>query len=162
MMALAYTLDANVIMQACRDSYPFSIAPGFWDALWDERVGSIDRVLKEIHTPDELVAWAKDCPTAYWAPTDSEHVIAAYREVVTWANGQERLLESARESFFRSADSWVIAYAKANSLVVVTQERPSPNSKARLKIPDVCAGLGVEWTNLIELLARLGVRLIRG
>jgi hypothetical protein len=44
-----------------------------------------------------------------------------------------------------SADPFIIAHAKINQAIVVTQEKPKPMSA---KIPNICEHLGIECINL--------------
>ncbi len=53
--------------------------------------------------------------------------------------------------FLKEADPWLIAHAKDNNYVIVTHERPS-QSTTKIKIPDICNGLGVKWINTFEML----------
>jgi hypothetical protein len=43
---------------------------------------------------------------------------------------------------------------------VVTHELPSPTSKKRVKLPDLCLAFRVPYVNPFEMLQRLGVRLV--
>lgn len=54
------------------------------------------------------------------------------------------------------ADYWLVAYALEHDHTVVTHEKPAPNAKHRVKIPDFCGALGVPWVGPFEMLERLG------
>jgi hypothetical protein len=53
------------------------------------------------------------------------------------------------------ADPFVIAFARVNSLTVVTAERPSGSTR-RPRIPDVCSGLSIRCVSLLQLFRDLG------
>jgi hypothetical protein len=48
-----------------------------------------------------------------------------------------------------------VAHAKANGLVVVTQERPAKDAKKTVPIPNVCEAFGVPYQNTFEMLTEL-------
>ena len=48
----------------------------------------------------------------------------------------------------------------AASATVVTREQPAPDSKKKIKIPDVCNAFGVVWTDPLSLYRTLGMRLV--
>jgi hypothetical protein len=52
-----------------------------------------------------------------------------------------------------AADPFVIALAKLNGLVVVTDEKPT-GTLNRPNIPDVCDAYGVIWIPLLQLIKR--------
>lgn len=61
-----------------------------------------------------------------------------------------------------SADAYVIALAKLNGGIVVTQEtsvHTKPNTRRSHFIPDVCQDLGVPCINLLDLMRRKGWKL---
>ena len=53
------------------------------------------------------------------------------------------------------ADPWIIASAKVLGRKVVTQETPGGANTRKVKIPDVCAAMGVECINSFEMLDEL-------
>lgn len=67
-----------------------------------------------------------------------------------------RLVDSIKQRSV--ADPWVIAFAKSNGSTVVTKETPAGNDGRRIKIPDVCEALNIEWIDDFELARRLGIR----
>jgi hypothetical protein len=56
-------------------------------------------------------------------------------------------------SFFQIADYYLIAHALAGEHIVVTHEIPS-YSERRIKIPDVCAGLDIDFMTPYEMLRK--------
>lgn len=158
-----YLLDANVFINAHRESYPFDVVPGFWAALAvhheRKRVFSIDRVRKELAgSGDRLEQWSDESVAAsFWKRTADKAVIDQFRAIIRWAAKEPQFTDESREEFANTADGWLVAYAKANGVTVVTLEVPSRGAK--IKVPNVCEAFDVEYVNTIEMLRRLGVRL---
>ena len=63
----------------------------------------------------------------------------------------QRLVEDRKGTY--GADPFVIALAKVEDLIVVTGEKASGNL-AKPKIPDVCADMGIECINILDLMRR--------
>ena len=53
----------------------------------------------------------------------------------------------------------MIAFAKAKGGTVVTLEASSPQSRSRVKIPDVCRGVRVPFADTFAMLRVLGIKL---
>jgi Domain of unknown function (DUF4411) len=163
---LTHVLDTNVFVQAHRAYYPFDVFPGFWECLeyhgLANRIISIDRVLKEIKDGnDELKTWAvRPALRTFFAPTDEVALVAHYREIIRWVDAHSQFTRAAKAEFGRAADGWVIAYAKVYGLTVATLETSDPNSKKKVKIPDVCIEFGVAHENTFDMLRALGARFV--
>jgi hypothetical protein len=50
------------------------------------------------------------------------------------------------------ADPFVIALAQTNGCKVVTEELPTGTGARRLKIPNVCEGMSIEYLNFLEMI----------
>ena len=118
----------------------------------------------EVHK--ELCRGRDDDPLKTWAQGNKQHfvapdtrVVSAYQEVMNWARTQN-YKASAINEFQGVADSWIVAYALANNWEVVTREKSAPESKRRIKIPDVSAGVGVACIGPFEMLRREGMSLV--
>ena len=161
---MVYLLDANVFIQAKNLHYGFDICPGFWD--WVERqnhagrVFSIEKVLDELVAGnDKLTDWAKARgDTFFLRPDDS--ILPAFRQVTAWFDHQS-YDESAVYKFMLDADYYLVAQALVMNAVVVTHE-VSSNSLKKIKIPDVCKGLGIKYMTPFEMLRGEGARFILG
>lgn len=156
-----FVLDANVFIQAAHQYYAFDLVPSFWEGLvWhaDEgRVLSIDRVSNELKKgKDELWDWARERFGHAFVSTDEEDVIEVYADIMEWVRRELRFTPAARSSFANAADAWLVAYAKARRCVIVTHERPEPNCKTRVKIPDACDAFKVPYANTFDMLRELG------
>ncbi len=159
--AVRFLLDANVLIEAHRRYYAFDICPGFWDALVLHNTGgrllSIDRVRNfELAGNDTLADWAAArTPGQFFAESTDRDIVDSYAEANRWVNAQARFPQNARAEFADSVDGWLIAYAKAKGLTLVTQEVPARQG-AKIKIPDVCEAMGVRWLNTFGMLRALG------
>ena len=158
-----YVLDTNVFIDAANAYYAFDLTPGYWDFI----VGLFDSQCAVSVRPvyDELVCVDDEDPLKAWAKRNSKHfvvpdarVVASYQQVMTWAQRQS-YKPSAIKKFQSVADSWIVAYALANNWVVVTHEKSAPKSKNRIKIPDACVALGVEYLNPFMMLRDRGMSL---
>lgn len=156
-----YILDANIFIEAKNRYYAFNLCPGFWDSLLHHNsmgnLESIDRVGKELlEGKDNLAAWSKEV-SGLFASTETEFVVADYGAVIQWVQSQDRFNDAAKSEFSSGVDAWVIAYAKANNAIVVTQEVSEPKSRKDVKIPDVCNHFNVKYTNTFDMLQKLEV-----
>lgn len=124
-------------------------------------MASIDAVKDEITGGSgDLVDWARARPATFWL-TDTSAVVTAMGQLSTWATGPARQYrQEAIDEFLDSADYKLIAHAIATGSTVVTREQPAPDSKKKIKIPDVCNAFGVAWTDPFSLYRTLGMRLI--
>lgn len=162
---LEYVLDANVFIEAKNRYYAFEIAPGFWAALRDlsanGRICSIDKVIVDIKKQkDELSDWASHAPGDAFRSTNAKEVVESYAELQRWASGMEQYTSDAKATFASqlNSDAYVIAFAHAHDVVVVTQEASAKDARRRIKIPDACDALGVDCIDLFQMLRNLGVQ----
>ncbi len=164
---MKYCLDTNVFIEPSKGWYAFDIAPSFWEALaqWNREgiLCSILPVYKEItdhQEENDLVRWVKQHHKQLFLHPNQE-TWEVFGEIVNLVN--ETYEGYLVESFLNCADPLVIAYAKANRLVVVTEEKKrkeelNSNGKVggkKIKIPNVCERVGVGWIGTIEMLREL-------
>jgi hypothetical protein len=161
-----YCLDANVFIEAHRRYYSFDIAPPFWEALanWgaEQMICGISLVHDDlVKNDDELSRWAKtDGASIFLDPdTDTYRYIGEIGDLVTNQYKTHQV-----NAFMDCSDPWVIAYAKAHHLVVVTmevlrQEQPDridgKIAGKKIQIPNVCQKVGVEFMDTFRLLRDL-------
>lgn len=155
---MAYLLDSDVLIQAKNAHYGFDICPGFW--AWIEReyksgkVFSVEKVFDELTKGnDDLAKWAKAQPSGFFLPVDAQ-VMVAMSKVSSWVMAQHYEAAAVTE-FFAAADYFLIATGLAHSHTVVTSEVKAATLK-KLKIPNVCEGLGILPVNTFEMLRREG------
>lgn len=162
-----YLLDANVFIEAKRRYYAFDICPGFWDSLVlhhsNGRLRSVDRVqrIELAKGKDDLTTWAEsDVPETFFAATDEEDVLRWYGEVIGWVQNQPQFFPEAKTEFAGSVDGWLIAYAKAKSLILVTHEVLAPDARKKVPIPNACDAFGVLYKDTFQMLRALETRFI--
>ena len=164
--SVPFVLDSDVMIAAKNTYYAFDICPGFWSGILREhergRVYSIDRVRSELllgRPEEDLVQWVrKSVPKAFFRECISEDVTAAYTEIMLWAQRHTRYLDEAKAKFATGADGWLVACAKVRKAAVVTNERPAPESKTIIKLPDVCERFKVPYRDTFSMLRELKTR----
>ena len=151
---MPYLLDANVFMSAKNLHYGFDFCPAFWQWLINEngkqKVFSIEKVGDEINAgEDELSKWVKFQGEKFFKKPDQTLLLALGKvsESVNTAHYEQ----SAKSIFFQGADYYLVAQACADGHTVVTHEVASASMK-RVKIPDVCLGLGVKFVTPYQML----------
>lgn len=158
---MRYILDANVFISAKRDHYRMNVCPGFWDWLdhahSQGQVYSIKKVNEELKkTTDALSQWAKSQPVTFFL-SPGKSIGTASGVVSNWVQAQN-YFPAAISEFFSIADFWLVSQALNGKHTVVTHEVSAPDSKKRIKIPDVCKGVGVVWMNPFDMLEKLGAK----
>ena len=156
-----YLLDADVFIDAHRRYYPFDIRPDFWD--WLERkhdegfVFSIKKVYDELRaSEDELSEWAKKMSMRkFFKEANDVATINKMEELRSWTD-KEEFTKEAVDEFYGSANIFLVAYAKAHNLIVATNEVYDENMKKKVKIPNACKFIGVEYVNTFQLLRKVG------
>ena len=154
---MLYLLDANVLIDANRDYYPFGRVPEFWDWLVDRATKRLVKVPLEVY--EEILA-GKDDDLTRWLKNNrdtlllDENVDESLIARVTDAGYAPDLSEEEVERVGR--DPFLIAYALRNrgQRTVVTTEVSKPKKqRANRHIPDVCDDLHVRhclsrpWTS---------------
>jgi len=157
-----YLLDTNVFIQARNLHYGFDFCPAFWDWLREQHrlgtVGSIEQVLDEL-VDEELAEWAADCDDSFFSAPD-EATLAALTAVSVWVT-EQNYEQAAISTFFQVADYWLVAEALARDCAVVTHEVPAQSAR-KIKIPNVCVGLGVRCLTPYAMLRRERARFVLG
>ncbi len=157
-----YLLDTNVFVEAYRRYYGLDLCPGFWDSIAhyceEGRLLSIDRVRDEIHEGDALDKWIKQAPEYFFVSTADEAVIQNYRQLMVNVQENEQYLEYAKANFASGADGWLIAYAAAHQLNVVTHEARDPNIRKKVPIPNVADWFNIDCIDTFDMLRGLEVQ----
>lgn len=161
---MSYLLDANVFMSANNLHYGLDFCPAFWDWLVHKghqgSVFSIDKVADEIEAgQDNLSTWARSSGQSLFRRTPPTLAVQ-FGQVATWATGQQ-FTPSAVNVFLQAADFYLIAHALAGEHVLVTHEVLG-NSPNRIKIPNVCVGLGVRFMTPYQMLRTEQARFVLG
>ena len=159
---MPYLLDANVFMEAKNRYYGFDFCPAFWEWLIVKNsagiVFSVEKVSDEIVAGhDELSTWAAQRGSEFFLAPD-EAVSSAFSDVSIWTTSQG-YSQSEVTKFLGGADPFLVSHARAYGHIVVTHERREDLSK-KIKIPNVCLGLGAKWMTPFEMLRLEGGRFI--
>ena len=161
-----YLIDSDVLITAKNSYYAFDLCPGFWRSLLDKHqsgeVYSLDRVRMELQQgrdDDDLVIWVqKTVPDGFFLSTQQADVVAAYTEVMLWAQRNPQYFDNAKARFATGADGWLVAYARTHGRIIVTLEESRPESRNEIKLPDVCNQFGVRYENVFTMLRALQVQ----
>ncbi len=161
---MAYLLDSNVFMQAKNLYYGLDFCPAFWEWLVvcnrAGSVSSIEKVGDEINAGgDELAEWAAERGHGFFLKPTPE-ILPALGSVSDWATGQ-RYEPAAINIFLQVADYYLIAHALAHKHTVVTHEIASASTK-KIKIPNVCIGLGIKCMTSFDMLRHEQARFVLG
>lgn len=161
---MTYLLDANVFIQAKNLHYGLDFCPAFWNWVIEQneakRVFSIEKVGDEIDAgADELAEWAAKLGAGFFLKPDAA-MLPAFGTVSTWATGQN-YEPTAVNTFLQIADYYLVAHALAHQYVVVTHEVAAASTK-KIKIPNVCIGLGIKFMSPYEMLRHERARFVLG
>lgn len=155
-----YCLDSSALINAWTSYYSPSLCPSYWEAL--EELGKQGKVFipalvkKEIdEKTDELSRWLKDSLLPVRPIT--EPVTRCWQEILRKDKSHQTLVDNIRGRSI--ADPWVIAHALNEHAIVVTKEAKETNPSAkRVRIPNVCEAMGLEWIDDFEFIERVGLR----
>ena len=160
---VSFLVDANVFIQAKNRYYAFAICPGFWNSLLSHfesgHLFTIDFIKQELlRGRDDLADWVNsEVPDEFFKVSQEEAVIEIYEQIILWINRNPQFYESAKADFAASADGWLLAFAQAKDMIVVTQEQLSPGAKNRVPIPNVCEQFGIQYKDTFFMLKALKV-----
>lgn len=160
-----FLVDSNFFIQAHRAIYPLDVAFSFWNKVGElakkGNIISIDKVKNEIYqNEDDLKVWCQNTlPNSFFK--DTSGVLSEYGSIATWANSMSHHYKPAAIAEFLEADeadAWLVAYSLNQNIPLITYEKSEPNSKKKIKIPDVCIQFGVNYLNTIDMFRHLGER----
>ena len=156
-MSAEYCSDASAIIAAWQEDYPKDVFPSLWPQLAEHRTNIvlIKPIYHEIDPTKSLLRLWMDDNGFESSPIDGEVEELSLR--------LEKEYQVREESKGASRnDIKLIAYAKINNKIVVTEEgkqRDKPEKKWNYKIPLICDEQEVECINFIEMIRRLGIRI---
>ena len=162
-----YILDANAFISPSNMWYGLDFCPAYWNWLVQaEKEGllmSIEDIKEEIDRGNakgqkELINWCQKNNRLFKCET---YIPSHFSTVSDWARDLSRPYTASEiTTFITKPDSFLITEALARGGTVVTYERSAPKSQENIKIPDVCAGLGIECIKPHEMLRRERARFI--
>ncbi len=156
-----YIFDTNIFIRSKNDM-PADIWPTFWtriaELIRDGKIHSSIKVKEEIDRGnDELTKWMKiNADKNFYYQIDSD-VLVKYAEAQNWAKNNTIFKPIAINEFANVADAYLVATAAAKNLTLVTYEKSNPSCRNRVKIPDACIALGVNFCDLNTALKQLNV-----
>lgn len=156
---MSYLLDTNIFIRS-KYELPIDIFQSFWQQLAGlARAGQIfssDKVKEEIDRGnDELKQWCNEqLPKEFFLPFEAHE---EYARLMTWANDNPTFTLPAKQEFATVADAYLVATAAARGMKVVTYETSDPLCRKRVKIPDACIAIGVDFCSLNDVLHALNV-----
>ena len=157
-------VDTNVLVRAVRSHYRMDFCPGFWDwlaeAMSSDLVVIVPEAREEMMKADErLKEWLHDLGLVQEVVTHMP--IDDARKIVREEIDELDCTQHSVQRFLDGADFHLVAYALAGEHRIVTlEDKESPDKRnRRLKIPDLCDVMNVEWTRTPHMLADHGVRL---
>ncbi len=144
-----FCLDTNVLIQAWQKYYSPLFCPDYWDILNQlGKKGSIflpQAVYDEIATTDDdLFKWLKSSSIPI---KRVDGVVTNCLQEIYLRNEQHKyLVDNTKQRSL--ADPWVIAHAiKEKATVVTKEEKVTASNSKRIKIPNVCDNMGIQWIN---------------
>ena len=87
----------------------------------------------------------------------SENVTKCLRDIYAKDPTHKMLVDNTK---LRSlADPWVIAHAMSEGATVVTkEEKVTALNSNKIKIPNVCDNMGIEWINDFDFVAEMNIQ----
>ena len=156
-----YLLDSDVFINAKNRHYGFDIVPAFWD--WLDQAHEAGRVFTVAACADEVMAVADELAEwmssrrATMALIPGADDTTALQTVSTWAVGVPQYTQGAVAQFLSVGD-YFLAQALRHGFTVVTHEEPAPLAQKRVKIPDACRGVGVNYISPFQMPRAEGAR----
>lgn len=148
---MKYSIDTSALMDGWDRYYPRDVHVGLWRKLEElieaGDVISTEFVLKELEKKhDDLFKWAKERKAMFRSANEQTQL--AVREIL---RDHQHLINAQRNR--SGADPWVIALARVEGCKVLTGERKAPagTNPPKLKMPNFCEALGVEWVDMVKL-----------
>lgn len=149
---MKYIFDSGPFID-CRYYFP-NIFKTYWRNLnqlaHDKNILSVKEVYNEILRGSDIISeWADKNKEIFEKPTSDEfsivsEILSKHRELIRAMN---------ISGGTPVADPFIIAKAKVNNLIVVTQETYRENAH---KIPNICEELGVEYMSLQKFMNKEG------
>jgi len=158
-----YLVDANFFIQAHRAIYPLDVALSFWNKVEElaenGNIISIDKVKDEIYqNEDDLKEWCVANLSDNFFH-NSNIALKEYGTIANWAHSMSHHYKPTALAEFldtAEADAWLVAFSLNKNIPIITYEKSEPNSKKKIKIPDVCIQFGVSYLSTIDMFRQLG------
>lgn len=154
---MKYVIDTCSILAASEgEIYEKEYFPVHWQNF-DLKVDSglivsTSLVYRELEQQnDEFYEWAKNRKHIFKPPLDN-----VQDELINLQDKFKKWVQHNNKKHAYWADPELVAYSKANGLILVTQEKQPnvPFNVESYKIPTICSNLGVECIDMLELFKR--------
>jgi predicted nucleic acid-binding protein len=155
-----YCIDANVLIQAWQKYYSPKYCPDYWSVLNELGIqGKIflsQMVFDEItRTDDGLSKWLKKSKIP--VRKVDEPVTKCLQGIFSKNPIHKYLVDNIKGRSL--ADPWVIAHAINEGATVVTkEEKVTAINSTKIKIPNVCDNMGVNWINDFQFIEEMGIK----
>ena len=170
---MIYLLDANAFIRAKNEFYAYDIVPSFWKMLLEKfRSGSvkiIDAVFEEIlKGNDNLTDWVRDNIRNAEDVYGKEYIVQAkydqnvignYRIIANNVYSNECYSEENKQQFLSGADPWLVAAASTYGDTVVTFEKSARANSKKIKIPDICQQMNVQFMDLYDMMRKIQIEI---
>lgn len=157
-MSKRYCLDSNFFIVAWNTYYSPNFCSDYWDII--NSLGKEGRIFipyevnKEIiKTDDALSNWLKKSNIEVLQP--DEEVQRYLKEIFEFNPIHRKLVDNTKNRSL--ADPWVIAHAMKEKAVVVTKESKVTTSTDKIRIPNVCDNMGIEWIDDFQFIAETNI-----
>lgn len=162
-----FLFDSDSLIIAKKTHYAPDFCPAFWEWLitgnQKKVFFTIDRVADELmlgNEGDYLRDFVEEHEGFILSSKSDSTCLDKYVAIQQWANTKwvagknHSKVAKALEVFAKekTADSWLVAYASAHGFDIVSNEKSSPESQARVMLPDAAKALGVKVVKLHEVL----------
>ena len=154
-----YCFDTSALVDFNQRSMPLKVVPDVWaylSSLTEKGlVLSPMEVYREIlKKDDEVSRWIKPRKKGVFRePSTEEQYFLTNNILVDFPNCLR-----GYESTDLLADPWIVAFAKINSLTVITYETPNGGgSLSKVKIPDMCKQYDIPYMNTLDLIKKTGL-----
>lgn len=146
-----YLLDTNILISLAL-WMPLSFNNVFWTKLAESLKNGewilLDVVVNEIVYMPELKKWCNDQKSLGLMRSIS----IADKNRAAAINNQYQIIDPVTAN--STGDTYLIAYAEVNNLVIFSKEKPRINNQALYKIPDVCRILKITYNDSLKVFLR--------
>lgn len=145
-----YIFDTSSFSQIFKSYYPERF-PSLWERfnrlIECKNIVSVKEVFEEIenesNVPNWSREWIKDRKGLFHPPSEDEATFV--KQIFQVEHFQQLLQKKQRIKSKPLADPWLVAKAKVEQGILVTEEAHKPNAA---RIPNVCEHFGVRCMNL--------------
>ena len=150
-MSTIYFIDANALIDA---SHQYNMSKQVFLPVWEKLDEMADS--GELKSSVEIRPELKDEDIEKWARLHSEIFLPLSKEVqettIEILNKYPSLIQ-IKSTANSNGDPFLIATAKVNSGIIITNEKPGDTKNAKnYKIPNVCNEMGIPWMNLHDFI----------